>query len=170
MQTPEEVNTLPKQFTTRRDDGQNLPCQGFSVSIFGDSGVNIHIKPGHQDDGYDGRLIVDRGVVLVQRSYSSDTNNNAISIRGFARGKDDDHFPELIIPITSIANTLKSTLVSSPSGSTVKGKIVIKTTHSLNTLITMEPMTITIKMRVVNSVAMIQSIDNAMKTWSNKKK
>ena len=169
MQTPTEVNTIPKQFTTRRNDGQNLPGQGFSVSIFGDLGVNIYIKPGHIDDGYDGRLIVDRGVVLVQRSFSSDANKNAISIRGFAREKVDDHQPELVIPITSITNTLKSTLVSSPSGSTVKGKIVIKTMHSLNTLVTMEPMTITIKMRVVNSVAMIQSIDNAIRTWTSNK-
>ena len=143
------------------DGGQKLDTKGETVTMFGEAGVNVYMKSAGECST-DGRLIVDRGVLLLQRTYLSRVNTNAVSIRFFDRTKKDDSVPELVIPLQYINNQLDTTILQSSSGKVVKSKIVIATTHSLNTVMTMEPMVVTVKMSVVGATTFLKLLNEKL--------
>ena len=164
-----EGSTKSKRFETMKlangfivvcDGGQELNAVGETVTMFGEAGVNAYMNSAtsNQNATTDGRLIVDRGVLLLQRSYLSAMHPNELSIRLFYRGKMDDSVPDLVIPITYIKNELSGSILRSSTGSIVKTKIVVETTHSLNTVVTMEPMVITLKMSVVGASTLLSLV------------
>ena len=152
---------LVNGFTVVCDGGQSLETKGETVTVFGEAGVNVYLKSAGECSA-DGRLIVDRGVLLLQRTYLSRVNTNAVSIRFFDRTKKDDSVPELVIPLQYINNQLDTTILQSSSGKVVKSKIVIATTHSLNTVMTMEPMVVTVKMSVVGATTFLKLLNEKL--------
>ena len=158
-----ETMKLANGFVVVCDGGQELDIVGETVTMFGEAGVNVYVKSApNQDATTDGRLIVDRGVVLLQRSYVSE-NQTLFSIRMFDREKMDDSLPDVVIPITYIKNNqLSGSILRSSSGKVVKTKIVIETTHSLNTVMTMGPMVITLKMSVVGATTLLSLVNKKL--------
>ena len=79
MQLPNGFYIIPEQGQERRP--------GESSTLFAEPDVNVYVKndiPSRPGDD-DGRLIVDRGMLLVQRSAP----DNILSIRAFGREKTD---------------------------------------------------------------------------------
>ena len=112
-----------------------------------------------------GKLLVDRGVLLLQRSLT-ESYKTRVSIRAFDRSKLDDTLPDLVIPASSI-DQIKYKRVKSLSGSMVKGVITIKTQYSLNTQMTLEPMTITIKLSLGGCDSFRTLYNEALLQWPN---
>ena len=81
----------------------------------------------------------------------------------FDRSQRDDSVPELVIPLEYVSNQLESMILRSSSGKVIKGKIVIATTHSLNTVMTMDPMVVTVKMSVVGATTLLNLINQHQK-------
>ena len=158
-----ETMQLANGFTIICDGGQKLDTKGETVTVFGESGVNAYLRSagGEKDEG-DGRLIVDRGVLLLQRTFLSQLSPNAFSIRLFDRSKMDDSVPEMVIPLEYINNQLEGVILRSNSGKVIKSRIAIPTTHSLNTVITMEPMVVTVKMSVVGATTLLKLVNGKL--------
>ena len=78
-----ETMQLANGFTVVYDGGQKLDTKGETVTMFGEAGVNAYLRSaggGEKEGVSDGRLIVDRGVLLFQRTFLSELRPNALSI------------------------------------------------------------------------------------------
>ena len=171
---------LSNGFLVMQDTGENLGSHfaGVNPTLFGTEDVNVYIRPScspgsKSSANHEGPLVIDRGVLLLQRSLTcergSDGGEDVLSIRAFMRGKMDSTLPDVVIPIGSIVGAIKSKKISSSSGTLKKGRLVIRTSHSLNTLLTMQPMTITIKMSLVGMLSFLSVYADAVSKWPNQK-
>ena len=153
---------LPNGFYIIPEQGQELR-PGESSTLFAELDVNVYVKddiPSRPGDD-DGRLIVDCGMLLVQRSAP----DNILSIRAFGREKTDQHtLPDLVVPFFYI-NQAYDKKICSKGGSVTKGKIVISTHWSLNTQMTMNPMVITLKMSTNGRKTFKTACHNGMCNW-----
>ena len=90
---------LPNGFNVMQDEGQEILLQGSRVTIYGEAGVNVYVQDAALGGkGEKGTLVVDRGVVLMQRSKYSN-NGGMLSISAFGRDKKDDSMPDVVIPV-----------------------------------------------------------------------
>ena len=156
---------LANGFNVMQDDGSEIQLHGSRATIYGEAGVNVYVQDAAGDGkGGKGTLVVDRGVVLLQRSkYGS--NGGMLSISAFGREKMDDSMPDVVIPVGSIYKKIRSKKFRSKSGSLVKGELTIETAHSLDTKMAMGPMVITVRMSVVGMATFMSLFDKATETW-----
>ena len=99
---------LPNGFTVMQDEGQEILLQGSRVTIYGEAGVNVYVQDAALGGkGEKGTLVVDRGVVLMQRSKYGN-NGGMLSISAFGRDKKDDSMPDVVIPVGSIQKKLRA--------------------------------------------------------------
>ena len=114
--------------------------------------------------GEKGTLVVDRRVVLMQRSKYGN-NDEMLSISAFGRDKKDDSMPDVVIPVGSIQKKIACRKFRSKSGSLVKGELTIETAHSLDTKMAMGPMVITVRMSVVGMTTFMSLYHKAREKW-----
>ena len=158
---------LPNGFHLVQDTGSNIELQGSRLTIYGEAVVNVHLQDATLGEkGEKGTLVVDRGVILLQRSRYG-TNGGMLSICAFGRDKKDDSMPDIVIPVGSVHNKIRSKKFRSKNGSLVKGELTIETSHSLDTKVTMGPMIITVRMSLTGMNAFMSLYDKATETWPN---
>jgi hypothetical protein len=100
----------------------------------------------------DGEMLVDRGMVLIQR----DASKNILVLSFFSKDMPNDHFPELIVPFGSI-NNIETKIIASENRHHLRGRMRIHTCHTLNSIISLIPWVVTIKMTVEDVDALMQA-------------
>jgi hypothetical protein len=157
---------LAKLFAFTMDDGREeatVATYRRYLTRFITNGVVVHRCDDDEPEGrgsHEGEVIVDRGFLLVQRETLSDT----IFLSCFARDKKNDTIPDLIIPISAIRD-VKTKVVVSESGRIVKGRVKIRTHHTLNSNVSMQPWMITIKMERADANRFLDVCDIALEKF-----
>ena len=153
-------------FAFTMDDGQaTVPAMRSYLTRFIANGVVVHRcdDDGNQGKGsHEGEVILDRGFLLVQRETLSDT----IFISCFTKDKTDDNFPALIIPASAIRD-VKAKLIVSESGRIIKGRVKIRTYHTLNSNLSMQPWMITLKMDMADTNPFLRVCEQALESFPN---
>ena len=100
----------------------------------------------------DGEMLVDRGKVLIQR----DASKNILFLSFFSKDMTNDQFPDLVVPFGSI-DYIETKIIVSKNGHHLRGRMRIRTRHTLNSIISLKPWVVTIKMTVEDVDALMQA-------------
>jgi hypothetical protein len=100
----------------------------------------------------DGEMLVDRGKVLLQR----DTSKNILFLSFFSKDMTNDHFPDLVIPVGSV-DAIETKIIISENRHHFRGRMRIHTRHTLNSISSLKPWVVTIKMAVEDVDALMQA-------------
>ena len=106
-------------------------------------GRNVHLMIAPFDDEGDGIYMINQGQIVLWCTLKG----NTLSLALLDRYADNDSMPKIIIPLGLVIDKDWSVATSS-NGNYTKGKMVLKTSCSINTLVTTKPTKITIWLAV----------------------
>ena len=113
----------------------------------------------------DGQTIVDRGHLLLQR----DALYNSVSLVFFDKDARCDMFPKLVIPLGFVVATDFS-IVKSSNGHKTFGRVRLATCCSIDTLLSVLPMRITILLSDLDELALLdETITTCKEKWPQEK-
>lgn len=155
----EDLNRL-YDFVHTVDEGQQ-PNGTWVYTSFIQEKVLVYQRNADSDpkDG-DGQMLIDRGWLLLQRN----TQENILYLAMFAKDKKDDNFPDLVIPLASLLDIEKKTIVSQ-NGNQVRGRVRLHTKCSLNMLVSMKPWIVTIKLPVSDGDRLMEACREGIRSY-----
>ena len=145
------------------DEGQQPDVPSIFTSFIQEK-VLVYQRNADTDpkDG-DGQMLIDRGWLLLQRN----TQENILYLAMFAKDKKDDNFPDLVIPLASLVDIEKKTIVSR-NGNQVRGRVRLHTKCSLNMLVSMKPWIVTIKLPVSDVDTFMEACREGIRSYDQR--
>jgi hypothetical protein len=158
---------VDSKFTFCWDDGHDLANGEVKISrvysCFHSSKATVQINTLDREN--DGQTIVDRGHLLLQR----DTLYNSVSLAFFTKDALNDTLPKLVIPLGLVVATDFS-IVKSLKGHKTFGRVRLATCCSIDTLLSVLPMRITILLSDLDDLELLdEAITTSKENWPQEK-
>jgi hypothetical protein len=133
------------------------------TSCFHSPKATVQINTLDREDN--GQTIVDRGHLLLQR----DALYNSVSLAFYNKDARNDMFPKLVIPLGFVVATDFS-IVKSLNGHKTFGRVRLATCCSIDTLLSVLPMRITILLSDLDELALLdEAITSCKGKWPQEK-